>query len=146
MDAPISFFSPNNFSDFYSFNSLNVSNNSNINISNNENNDSNNSNIIVDLNPNTNKIVNIDNNEINIRTPYNGIFITDMGGNSLFVVSVSAFLVGAFGGSIHASLFLTWDFISQKIVSIGTIFCFPFFFLFSFNCHLIVSCYPCRAI
>ena len=47
--------------------------------------------------------------------------IKDMAGNSLFVVSISSFLVGGIGGAIHASFFLLWDAISQKVVNVGKI-------------------------
>ena len=55
----------------------------------------------------------------NIEEMNSNDYIRDMAGNTLFVVGLSSFLVGSLGGSIHASLFLIWDAISQKIVNFG---------------------------
>ena len=59
-------------------------------------------------------------NEIEKKNIQNSYFdIREMGGNTLFVVSFSSFLVGAFGGSVHALTFLTWDAISRKLFHFG---------------------------
>ena len=61
-------------------------------------------------------------NEIEKKNIQNSYFdIREMGGNTLFVVSFSSFLVGAFGGSVHALTFLTWDLISRKLFHFGNL-------------------------
>jgi hypothetical protein len=58
-------------------------------------------------------------NGIFIEEPYNGIFISDSGGNSLLVVWVSSLLVGSLGGTGHGLLHVSWDAATATISNIG---------------------------
>jgi hypothetical protein len=58
-------------------------------------------------------------NSIFIEEPYNGIFISDSGGNSLLVVWVSSLLVGSLGGTGHGLLHVSWDAATSTISNIG---------------------------
>ena len=55
--------------------------------------------------------------------PYNGIFIADSAGNSLFVVWISSMLVGSLGGTVHALLHVSWDAASATVNNIGVCVC-----------------------
>ena len=57
--------------------------------------------------------------DLNPDEPYNGIFIADSAGNSLFVVWISSMLVGSLGGTVHALLHVSWDAASATVNNLG---------------------------
>ena len=63
-------------------------------------------------------------NSIFSEEPYNGIFISDSGGNSLLVVWVSSLLVGSLGGTGHGLLHVSWDAVTSTISNIGKLLLF----------------------
>ena len=58
-------------------------------------------------------------NGLFIEEQYDGIFISDSGGNSLLVVWVSSLLVGSLGGIGHGLLHVSWDTATSTISNIG---------------------------
>ena len=76
---------------------------------------------IQNIEDNGNNSENSENSENGILSeePYDGIFISDSGGNSLLVVWVSSLIVGSLGGTGHGLLHVSWDAVSATISNIG---------------------------